>query len=100
MKTGRQRKNEPQAVKIRQLNFRVDVRLYQALEALALEEQRSVAQVARRLVDEGLGHRLDGRTTRDDVAVHAIARLAQAGGAFTWLAEEPDLYDDGAGEPL
>ena len=100
MRPGRQRKNDLQAAKVRQLNLRVDARLYQALEVLALEEQRSVAQVARRLVDEGLGHRLDGRTTREDALAHAIARLAQAGGAFTWLAEEPDLYDDGAGEPL
>lgn len=100
MKTGRQRTNKPQAARVRQVNLRVDARLYQALEMIAREEQRSVAQVARHLVDEGLGHRLDGRTTRDDVAAHAVARLAQAGGAFTWLADEPDLYDDGAGEPL
>ena len=29
-----------------------------------------------------------------------IARLAMAGGAFDWLAEEPDLYDDTYGEAI
>ena len=100
MKAGRERKKEPRASQVRQLNLRVDARLYQALEALAQEEERSVTQVARRLVDEGLGHRLNGRTTRDDTPAHAIAGLAAASGAFTWLAAEPDLYDDSSGEPL
>lgn len=100
MTARRQRKKGPRARRVRQLNLRVDAHLYQALEALAQEEQRSVAQVARRLVDEGLGHRLNGRTTRDDTPGHAIAGLAEASGAFTWLAAEPDLYDDSSGEPL
>ena len=100
MKAGRQRKKERRAGQVRQLNLRVDARLYQALEVLAQEEQRSVTQVARRLVDEGLGHRLNGRTTRDDTPGNAIAGLAEASGAFTWLAAEPDLYDDSSGEPV
>ena len=29
-----------------------------------------------------------------------IARLALVGGAFDWLAEEPDLYDDTCGEAI
>ena len=29
-----------------------------------------------------------------------IARLAMAGGAFDWLADEPDLYDDTCGEAI
>ena len=29
-----------------------------------------------------------------------IARLAMAGGAFAWLADEPDLYDDMCGEAI
>ncbi len=84
----------------RQLNIRIDARLYEALEALARDEQRSVAQVAGRLVHEALRHRLDGRTTRDDAPAHDIVALADAGRAFSWLATEPDLYDDTSGEPL
>ena len=30
----------------------------------------------------------------DEVSSEEIARLAMAGGAFDWLADEPDLYDD------
>jgi hypothetical protein len=84
----------------RQLNIRIDARLYEALEGLARDEQRSVAQVAGRLVHDALHHRLDGRTTRDDAPAHDIGALADAGGAFSWLAAEPDLYDDTSGEPL
>ena len=29
-----------------------------------------------------------------------IAALAMAGGAFDWLADEPDLYDDTCGEAI
>ena len=29
-----------------------------------------------------------------------VARLAMAGGAFDWLSEEPDLYDDTCGEAI
>jgi len=29
-----------------------------------------------------------------------IAALAMAGGAFAWLADEPDLYDDTCGEAI
>ena len=100
MRTRRGRKAKPTVEQRRQLNIRIDAPLYKTLEILARDEQRSVAQVARRLVHEGLRHRLDGRTTQDDAPAHDIAGLADAGGAFSWLATEPDLYDDTAGEPL
>ncbi len=29
-----------------------------------------------------------------------LARISIAGGAFDWLAEEPDLYDDTCGEAI
>ena len=29
-----------------------------------------------------------------------IAALAMAGGAFDWLADEPDIYDDNCGEAI
>ncbi len=37
---------------------------------------------------------------QDDVPVSELAALAAAGGAFDWLADEPDLYDDSCGEAL
>jgi len=29
-----------------------------------------------------------------------LVREARVGGAFDWLADEPDLYDDACGEPI
>jgi hypothetical protein len=100
VRTQRGREAKATVGQRRQLNIRIDARLYEALEVLARDEQRSVAQVAGLLVHEALRHRLDGRTTRDDAPAHDIAALADAGGAFSWLAAEPDPYDDTSGEPL
>ena len=36
----------------------------------------------------------------DALAPSEIAYLALAGGAFEWLADEPDLYDDTCGEAI
>ena len=36
----------------------------------------------------------------DDTATPEIGALAAGGGAFDWLADEPELYDDTSGEPL
>lgn len=36
----------------------------------------------------------------DTVSVSDFAGLAMAGGAFDWLADEPDLYDDTYGEAI
>ncbi len=36
----------------------------------------------------------------DTVSASDLAKLAMAGGAFDWLAEEPDLYDDTCGEAI
>lgn len=84
----------------KQLNIRVEPVLYQAIEAVAGQERRSVPQTARQLLEEGLRQRVGGRAILDDTSSQEIAALAAAGGAFDWLAEEPDLYDDTSGEPL
>jgi hypothetical protein len=84
----------------RQVNIRVQPVLYEALEAVARQERRSLPQVLRQLLEDGLRLRADTRTTPDDTAGREIVRLAAAGGAFDWLDEEPDLYDDGDGEPI
>ena len=100
MKPERQRHKTSRTRQLRQINLRVDGPLYEGLETLAQEEQRSVAQVARRLVNEGLAQRLNGRTTRDAIPAPTLAEIAASGEAFKWLAAEPDLYDDSSGEPL
>lgn len=35
-----------------------------------------------------------------DVSVADLAKLAEHGGAFDWLRDEPDLYSAGAGEAV
>jgi hypothetical protein len=84
----------------KQVNVRVEPALYRALEAVAREERRSVPKAAQHLMEEGLRHHLGERMPTDDAPAHEIAALASAGGAFDWLANEPDLYDDSSGEPL
>jgi hypothetical protein len=82
----------------RQLNLRIEASLYQAIEALALEERRSVPQAAKVLLEQGLISRL--HAPADDIPGQELALIADHGGAFDWLKDEPDLYDDTMGEPV
>ena len=84
----------------KQVNVRVQPALYQALETVARQERRSVPQAALQLMEEGLRAHTGSRRAADDTAAHEIVRLAAAGGAFAWLTDEPDLYDDTSGEPV
>ena len=36
----------------------------------------------------------------DEMPSQELAAVAQAGGSFDWLADEPDLYTDEDGEPV
>lgn len=83
----------------KQVNVRMETALYRALAAIAHKEKRSVSQAARLLLEEGLRGRT-GVTDPNDTLGSEIAALAAAGGAFAWLAEEPDDYDDTCGEPI
>jgi hypothetical protein len=101
MRTGSAKKvakSEP--ARQRQVNVRVEPELYQALEAVARQERRSVPQTARQLMEEALRHHIGGPASADDTASREIGALAAGGGAFDWLANEPELYDDTSGEPL
>jgi hypothetical protein len=98
-RTSRTRSRTTPATQI-QVNVRVERALHDALGAVAREERRSIAQAARQLMEEGLRHRTAGRPIADDLRADEIGELAQHGGAFDWLREEPDLYDEGSGEPL
>lgn len=101
MRTGTAKKRSKPAPRYRkQVNLRIEPALYQALETVAREERRSVPQAAQRLMEEGLRYHVGERVATDDAPAHEIAALASAGGAFDWLADEPDLYNDSSGEPL
>ena len=36
----------------------------------------------------------------DELSATEMTRIAQKGGAFDWLKDEPDLYSDADGEPV
>ena len=84
----------------RQLNIRIDPAFYQAIESLARKDRRSVAQTATHLLEDGLRGLMNQAGAFDDTPGTEVAGLAAKGGAFAWLADEPDLYDDTCGEPL
>jgi hypothetical protein len=84
---------------VRQVNVRVDEALYRSLEAVARHERRSVGQTARRLIEDGLRARV-GAGSGDDLTGERIGALARDGGAFDWLAREPDLYQLDSGESI
>ncbi len=102
MRAGAARRKAATTVRDRrkQVNVRVEPALYQALETIARQERRSVPQAAQQLMEEGLRAHAGSRTATDDTAAQEVARLAAGGGAFDWLADEPELYDDTSGEAV
>lgn len=88
------------ATDTRQLNIRIDPALYQSLEVIARQERRSVPQAAQQLLEDGLRLRVSRASGAADLSGEDLAALAIAGGAFDWLKDEPDVYDDASGEPL
>ena len=100
MPTKSSQKDAAKTSGCKQVSVRVEPILYQALTAFAHQERRTVSQAVRQLIEEGLKQHQANREEIDDASGQEIARLAAAGGAFDWLAEEPDLYDDTCGEPL
>ena len=100
MRATKRRPTRVKTERRKQVNLRVEATFYRALEIVARQERRSVPQAARQLLEEGLRQHVGGRALADDTSSQEIAALAAVGGAFDWLAEEPDLYDDTCGEPL
>lgn len=72
---------------------------YRTLERLAQEGQQSVAQVVQQLIEAQITHPRQ-YICDDDIPADEIAKLVAAGGAFDWLADEPDLYDNTCGEAV
>ena len=90
----------PASSRVKQVNIRIDSGLFQALTSIARHDRRSVPQVAKLLLEEGLKRRALGPASLEDVTAVEIAALAMAGGSYDWLAEEPELYDDTCGEAI
>lgn len=82
-----------------QLNLRLDDRRLRALRRYATRRRTPVAWLIRDYVD----HLLAGGepvASPQAPAAEELARIAQDGGAFDWLAQEPELYADEDGEPV
>lgn len=84
----------------KQLNLRLDDPFYRTLKAVAQAERRSVPQMGQLLLEEALRSRGLLPAPSSDPSGTGIVTLAQAGGAFAWLEEEPDLYTGTDGEPV
>lgn len=61
---------------------------------LQVKPEMLLAAYARYLARGGQPVVVDGELTSTDVA-----KLAMAGGAFDWLADEPDIYTESDGVP-
>ncbi len=82
-----------------QLNLRLDDRRLRALRRYATRRRTPVTWLIRDYVD----HLLSGGEpvpTSEILPSTELARIAQEGGAFDWLADEPDVYDADDGEPV
>jgi hypothetical protein len=74
---------------------------WRALGDLAADEGRAVAALLREYVAYLLaGGQPVGRTSGESTSPRELAALAQHGGAFNWLADEPDVYGPDDGEPV
>lgn len=83
----------------RQVNVRVDDGVYDQLVARAKRERRTVPQTARLLLSDALNAPV-GPPREPESGVPDLAALAVAGGAFQWVAEEPEVYSATSGESL
>jgi hypothetical protein len=84
-----------------QLNVKLSEERLVALRRLAARRRTPVSWLIRDYVDHLLagGEPVKPPADQEPGAV-ALAALAQHGGAFDWLAEEPDLYSVQDGEPV
>ncbi|HEV8636898.1 MAG TPA: CopG family transcriptional regulator [Chloroflexota bacterium] len=84
-----------------QLNVKLDQERLSALRRYADRRRTPISWLIRDYVDYLVAGGLPVRPAVDDVpSGMELARLAQEGGSFDWLADEPDLYSDADGEPV
>ena len=81
------------------LQIALQSKAYHALERMAQEEQQSVAQVVQQMIEAQVTQPRK-YICDDDISADEITKLIALGGAFDWLADEPDLYDNTCGEAV
>jgi hypothetical protein len=84
-----------------QLNVNLDDEQLRSLRRYAARRRTPVSWLIKDYVD----YLLSGGTpvtspVEDEVSATDLAILAERGGAFDWLGDEPDVYTPDDGEPL
>ena len=84
-----------------QLNVKLGEDRLVGLRRYAARRRTPVAWLIKDYVDYLLagGTPVDSLPNQASTSVE-LAEIAQRGGAFDWLADEPDLYTDEDGEPV
>lgn len=80
---------------MRQLNVKLSEQQHEALRRYAARRRTPVAWLIKDFVDSLVRRELDA-----EVRAHESTQLAAHGGAFDWLADEPDVYTWEDGEPI
>ena len=83
-----------------QLNVKLSPEQIEALRKYADRRRTPVAWLIRDYIDYLLRGGTPVTVIDDELASHEMAQLAQHGGAFDWLAGEPELYAPTDGEPV
>jgi hypothetical protein len=72
----------------------------EALRRFAVARHQSVAALLEAYVAYLLAGGQPVPVAEGEPALSELATLAQHGGGFEWLADEPDLYTEADGEPV
>ncbi len=84
-----------------QLNVKLTQEQLEALRRYAARRRTPVSWLIKDYVDYLItGGEPLVPTIDDDPSSEELAILAQRGGSFDWLADEPDLYSEKDGEPV
>ena len=83
-----------------QLNVKLDDSSLEALKRFSARQRTPVSWLLKDyiayLLAGGAPVRLDG----DELSARQLTEIAQRGGSFDWLADEPDIYTLNDGVPL
>jgi hypothetical protein len=84
-----------------QLNVKIDDERLEALKRYAARRRTPVSWIIKDYVEYLLtGGEPIGLPSTDAPTSTELAHVAQHGGSFDWLADEPDLYTEKDGEPV
>jgi hypothetical protein len=83
-----------------QLNVKLSQEQIEALRSYAQRRRTAVSWLIRDYIAYLLKGGAPISLANDELSAREIGRLAEYGGAFNWLADEPDLDSSSDGEPV